>query len=45
MPRISRQEASEMARARLRMLRASRERLGAAGYDVSRGLRGLTGPG
>ncbi|WP_201761211.1 MULTISPECIES: oxygenase MpaB family protein [unclassified Nonomuraea] len=28
-----------------RMLRASRERLGAAGYDVSRGLRGLTGPG
>ncbi|MBF8192424.1 DUF2236 domain-containing protein [Nonomuraea sp. K274] len=26
------------------MLRASRERLGAAGYDVSKGLRGLTDP-
>ncbi|GAA2282892.1 oxygenase MpaB family protein [Nonomuraea roseoviolacea subsp. roseoviolacea] len=26
------------------MLRGSRERLGAAGYDVSRGLRGLTDP-
>lgn len=26
------------------MLRASRERLGAAGYDVSRGLKGLTDP-
>ncbi|TDD06928.1 oxygenase MpaB family protein [Nonomuraea diastatica] len=27
-----------------RMLRASRERLGAAGYDVSKGLKGLTDP-